>query len=290
MPRKPLPSRNRGICKLGAPIEVPSMGSIGVEPTPATSTNDRSTPSQTIVVPLVFSGGTFEVPATINGQISLNFIVDSGASDVSIPADVVLTLARTGTITSDDFIGSGTYVLADGSNVPSERFTIRSLRIGSVTLENVTAGIAPVSGSLLLGQSFLSRFSSWSMDNNIHALVLNSGSIRSGSGPGPTDVVRTFDLALSTGDGLSASALVIPEKRTGSFSAMAMTDYYSTLIEKLRLVSVEPIDENSALAQYSFVSKAGACHGKAVVTTLTRPDGIFISSIRALNGCFKGIA
>jgi hypothetical protein len=34
------------------------------------------------------------VPVTINGNITLNFIIDSGASDVAVPAGVVSTLIR----------------------------------------------------------------------------------------------------------------------------------------------------------------------------------------------------
>ena len=124
-------------------------------------------------VALVSDGGTFKVPVTINGQLTLKFVVDSGAADVSIPADVVGTLVRTETITDADFLGKQTYQMADGSTVPSMRFVIRSLKVGDKTLENVTGSIAPVAGSLLLGQSFLSRFKSWSMDNQRQALMLN---------------------------------------------------------------------------------------------------------------------
>jgi clan AA aspartic protease (TIGR02281 family) len=117
--------------------------------------------------------GTFVVPVRINGALTLNFTVDSGAADVSIPADVVLTLTRTGSLTIDDFLGEQTYRLADGSTVPSQRFVIRSLQVGDKTLQNVTGSVAPVKGSLLLGQSFLSRFKSWSIDNQRHVLILD---------------------------------------------------------------------------------------------------------------------
>jgi len=127
----------------------------------------------TTVVPMVPDGGTFAVPVTINGQITLRFVVDSGASDVSIPADVVMTLVRTETISDADFLGKRTYRMADGSTVPSQRFVIRSLKVGDKTLENVTGSIAPIAGALLLGQSFLSRFKSWSIDNQRRALILN---------------------------------------------------------------------------------------------------------------------
>jgi predicted aspartyl protease len=123
-------------------------------------------------VPMVRDGGTFTVPVTINGQLTLKFVVDSGAVDVSIPADVVMTLLRTETITDADFLDKQTYQLADGSTVPSQRFMIRTLRIGDTTLENVVGSISPVAGSLLLGQSFLSRFKSWSIDNQRRVLIL----------------------------------------------------------------------------------------------------------------------
>ena len=116
-------------------------------------------------------GGTYVVPVLINNAITLDFTVDSGASDVSIPEDVVSTLIRAGTIKSTDFINEQTYTLADGSKMKSHTFRIRSLKVGDRVLENVTGSVAPAKGSLLLGQSFLGRFKSWSIDNTKHVLV-----------------------------------------------------------------------------------------------------------------------
>jgi predicted aspartyl protease len=124
-------------------------------------------------IPMQLEGGTYVVPVQINDAITLDFVVDSGAADVSIPADVVMTLMRTKTIKQSDFLGEKTYVLADGSKVPSQTFRIRSLKVGNKVLENVNGSITPVQGSLLLGQSFLSRFKSWSVDNATHALLLS---------------------------------------------------------------------------------------------------------------------
>ena len=126
------------------------------------------------IVPMVGDGGTFRVPVTINGQLTLKFVIDIGAADVSVPADVVMTLLRTGTVTDADFLGKQTYQLADGSTVPSQQFTIRTLKVGDETLENVVGSIAPVAGGLLLGQSFLSRFTTWSIDNHRQVLIIGS--------------------------------------------------------------------------------------------------------------------
>ena len=153
---------------------------LGSDNAPSVSAPAKQPPSERprvisgqTIVPMVPEGGTFLVPVRINDQITLNFVIDSGASDVSVPADVVMTLLRTGTITNSDFLGTQEYRMANGKTVPSQQFVIRSLKVGDRTLENVTGSVAPVEGALLLGQSFLRRFKSWSIDNQKEALVLN---------------------------------------------------------------------------------------------------------------------
>jgi clan AA aspartic protease (TIGR02281 family) len=144
----------------------------GKSPTAESKLLPPPPPSGSILVPLEKEGGTYVVPVLINGAIPLKFVVDSGAADVIIPADVVSTLLRTGTIDRSDFIGSQTYRLANGSSLPSVRFRLRSLKVGNTLIENVVAAIAPAEGSLLLGQSFLTRFRSWSIDDAKRALLL----------------------------------------------------------------------------------------------------------------------
>jgi hypothetical protein len=117
---------------------------------------------------------TYSLPVRINDAITLDFLLDTGASDVSLPADVVLTLLRTGTVATSDFIGKKTYVLADGSQLPSLQFMVRRLRIGQQVVNNVVASAAPVAGSPLLGQSFLSRLPPWAIDYRRHILVVNA--------------------------------------------------------------------------------------------------------------------
>ena len=121
---------------------------------------------------MVKEGGTYTVPVFINDVLSLHFVVDSGASDVTIPADVAGTLTRTGTIKEADYIGNQQYQLADGSVITSRQFIIRSLKVGDQVVQNVRGSIGDVKGSLLLGQSFLEKFKSWSMDNASHELIL----------------------------------------------------------------------------------------------------------------------
>ena len=117
--------------------------------------------------------GAFVVPVVLNDVVTAKFIVDSGSADVSIPEDMASTLMKSGTMTGSDLLGSKIYLLADGSKVPSKIYRMASVRIGGMVMENVTVRIAAANSSLLLGQSFLSRLKSWSMDNARKVMIIN---------------------------------------------------------------------------------------------------------------------
>ena len=132
--------------------------------------------SSTTEIPLKDGGsGVYELPVKVNGVITLDFILDTGASEVNIPADLAVTLWRAGTITDNDFLPGKAYTLADGSTVKSSRLNIRELEIQGIKISQVPASISSVNGSLLLGQSFLGRMGSWSLDNNRHILIIGGG-------------------------------------------------------------------------------------------------------------------
>jgi hypothetical protein len=109
----------------------------------------------------------------INDAITIPFVLDSGAAEVAIPADVFLTLRRAGTVTDNDFRGTGTYTLADGSQQISQRFLLHKIGVRDQVVEDVVANVVSMNGDALLGQSFLSKLPSWTIDNNQHALVLS---------------------------------------------------------------------------------------------------------------------
>jgi hypothetical protein len=123
-------------------------------------------------IPLVRMSGGLIAPVVINNSIKLDFIVDSGASDVSIPADVFSSLVRANTVTQADIIGVRNYKNADGEVFQSKTFVIRSLKIGNIEAPRVQAKVSPSNAPPLLGQSFLKRFKSWSIDNSTQELIL----------------------------------------------------------------------------------------------------------------------
>ena len=123
-------------------------------------------------IPLIHAHGTLQVPVVVNDKISLNFTIDSGATDVSVPAAVFSTLSRNGTVSPQDLLDKRLYKLADGSGEISQRFRIRSLRVGRLEVRDVIASVGDSGGLLLLGQSFLSRLKSWSIDNERQTLLI----------------------------------------------------------------------------------------------------------------------
>jgi clan AA aspartic protease (TIGR02281 family) len=159
-------------------------------------------------IPLIHAHGTLQVPVVINGKMSLNFTIDSGATDVSIPATVFAALTRDGTVSSQDFLDKRMYKLADGSGEISQRFRIRSLRVGKLEVRDVIASVGDSGGLLLLGQSFLSRLKSWSIDNEQQTLLVTESATsrsplivpRAKDSHGESDWVRVTALNSSMGE------------------------------------------------------------------------------------------
>ena len=164
-----MPSKKHGLAKLIIKRTVLALA-LAVASVTAALADERGMKQIVSVEP---HDGAFVVPVVLNDIVTAKFIVDSGSADVSIPEDVALALLKSGTMTDADLLGSKTYLLADGSKVPSKIYRMASLRIGGMVMQNVTVRIAASKSSLLLGQSFLSRLKSWSMDNARQIMIIN---------------------------------------------------------------------------------------------------------------------
>ncbi len=117
-------------------------------------------------------GGTYIVPVQINDQAAIDFHIDSGAADVSVPAFLFEQMKNSGSLRADDLLGTETYVLANGTSIRAQTFRIRTLKVGSVVVRDVRASVSQYAGPPLLGMSFLGRFNSWSVDNGRGVLIL----------------------------------------------------------------------------------------------------------------------
>ncbi len=137
------------------------------------NSNSINTGSNSNTIKLEKSSGVYTIPVVLNSVLKLNFIYDSGASDVSISSDVALTLIKTGTLSQTDFIGTQKYQFADGSYATSKVFYIRELKIGNQSIQNVKASISnSIDAPMLLGQSVMQKFGRLIIDNNLGTLTI----------------------------------------------------------------------------------------------------------------------
>lgn len=126
------------------------------------------------IVKVTKKNGVYSVPVELNGVLKIDFIFDSGASDVSISSDVALTLFKTGTIKKEDWLEGAYYIFADGSVAKSKRFKLSSLKLGTKIIRNVTCSISnSIEAPMLLGQSVLNRFGKYTFDNVNQKLILD---------------------------------------------------------------------------------------------------------------------
>ena len=123
-------------------------------------------------IPLEAFSGVYVVPGIINGVMSAKFLVDTGASVVGLPAGAVKSLVDAGFIAQTDFLGERTVGIANGSTIQAQGLRLKSLQVGDVIIEDVEASVLPDNAPLLLGQSFLRRLKSWSMDSTAHTLTI----------------------------------------------------------------------------------------------------------------------
>jgi clan AA aspartic protease (TIGR02281 family) len=151
-------------------------------------------------IALVKEGEVYSLPVRINDMITLDFLLDTGASEVQIPADVVLTLLRQKAIKVEDFLPGATYSLADGSTVRSPRYTVRSLQIGSHRLTSVPASIGTLTSGPILGMSFLNRLEAFSIDTTRRVLIFHPRLIAE---KGPQNEEATPRLSENTAQQLS---------------------------------------------------------------------------------------
>ena len=107
------------------------------------------------------NGSVFEVNVEFNSVLKLDMILDTGAAEVYLTKDIVLTLIKAKTINENDILEGGYFMDASGNVNKSVRFNMREIKIGNKIIENVSCGVnEKVDGVNLLGLSFLKKLKS----------------------------------------------------------------------------------------------------------------------------------
>ena len=136
-------------------------------------------PATASEVALGESGGIYTVTGEINRSVALQFLVDPGSALVVIPRAALSRLVANGTVTEDDVVGISIAELADRSLYETARIRLRELRVGNEVARDVIAAVSPGLSHPLLGQTFLRRFASVTIDNQRRTLILSGAGMAS---------------------------------------------------------------------------------------------------------------
>lgn len=110
--------------------------------------------------------GIYMIPCKVNG-LSLKFVLDTGASDVSISETEALFMLKNGYLKKEDIGEKEYYTLANGNVTEGIIINLKTIEIGGIVLNNTRASIVlEQKAPLLLGQSVLEKLGTYKIDNN----------------------------------------------------------------------------------------------------------------------------
>lgn len=132
-------------------------------------------PKETLITEVAInrrSGGTFEIPCSVNG-LDLHMLFDTGASDVTISSVEANFMLKNDYLSTEDVKGKKYYQIANGDLTEGTVITLKEVRVGDAVLKNVDASVVKSQKApLLLGQSVMERFGTITIDNINSKLII----------------------------------------------------------------------------------------------------------------------
>ena len=119
--------------------------------------------------------GLYTIPCEVNG-LRLRFILDTGATDVSISLTEASFMYKNGYLEDEDFLGTAKTLIASGEVQEDYLINIKQIKVGTKVLNNIKASVVKgLSAPLLLGQSVLSQLGEWSIRGDFLILFDRGG-------------------------------------------------------------------------------------------------------------------
>ena len=119
----------------------------------------------TTEIPFTWDGGNCYVKCQIN-ELPMQFVFDTGASDVSISMVEASFMMKNGYLSKNDVLGSAHFSDAVGNVSEGTVINLKRVKFGELELDNVRASVVKnQKAPLLLGQTVLSRIGRFEIDN-----------------------------------------------------------------------------------------------------------------------------
>ncbi len=143
-----------------------------------TQTKDSVVTKETrIGIKMTKIGGVYQIPCYVNG-VKMNFIFDTGASNVCISLTEAMFLAKNGYLEDSDYIGRSKAQIADGSVVENMEINLHSIEIEGIMVTEVKATVVKsIDAPLLLGQSALKKLGRIEIDGD-SLFIIKKGKAR----------------------------------------------------------------------------------------------------------------
>lgn len=132
-----------------------------------------STTSAQVTIKMEKIGNVYSLLGKING-LTLNFIFDTGASDVFLSLSEALFMLKNGYLSPEDIKDTSYSQIANGDIVENTNVVLKEVEIGGIKIYNVTASIShSLDAPLLLGQSAIQKLGPIQLDGN--NLIIKNG-------------------------------------------------------------------------------------------------------------------
>ncbi len=119
------------------------------------------------------NNGVYGIPTLLNNALRSYAIFENGASDISISADLALTLFKTGTIGDADWLNGQSFRFSDGSVAKSKRFKLNAVKIGNRVIYNITCSISNyMKVPMIIGKNVLDKMGKHSIDYAAEVLTI----------------------------------------------------------------------------------------------------------------------
>lgn len=142
---------------------------------PQAATAQAPVPKQRVAYAQILQArsGTYYLDVAIADVCCFKMMLDTGASDVSVPISLWYAMVKDGVITEEDHFDVTKYRTANGV-IEGLRFRMPPMTVAGVTVHNVIGSVSKNDNgkTILLGQSFLQKFKAWQINNATGQLIL----------------------------------------------------------------------------------------------------------------------
>jgi tetratricopeptide (TPR) repeat protein len=236
--------------------------------------------SQT-VIKMKSEGGVSIIPCKVNG-LNLNFIFDTGASDVSISLTEASFMLKNGYLDTADIIGTSNYLDANGNINEGVVINLKEIEIAGLKMFNVKASIIKnIKAPLLFGQSAISKLGLIQIDLKSNTITILNGkgiydySKYTQTKNKATDSSATSNINKSENDYLEEIKLKI-----------SADDYDGVISDCYKILEINPSSEDAYY--YRAYAKNGLQDYQGAIDDYNK--AIEINPRDARTYCFRGIS